>query len=123
MKAATSDEQLVARAKAMATRAHAGQRRKYTGEPYIVHPEAVARLVADAGLPAAAIAAAWLHDVVEDCNVTADEIAEQISPEVARLVVELTDVSRPEHGIRRIRKAMDREHLARASPEGQSIKL
>jgi (p)ppGpp synthase/HD superfamily hydrolase len=97
--------------------------RKYTGEPHIVHPEAVARLVTEAGLPAAAIAAAWLHDVIEDCGVTADEIAAEVSLEVAHLVVELTDVSRPQDGIRRVRKALDRDHLAGASSAGQSIKL
>lgn len=114
---------LIERARAMATRAHAGQVRKYTGEPYIVHPEEVARIVADAGLPAAAVAAAWLHDVIEDCEVTAEEIATEVSPEVAELVQQLTDVSRPADGNRRIRKRLDRDRLAKASPVAQSIKL
>lgn len=118
-----SETPLVARARAFATHAHAAQRRKYTGEPYIVHPEEVARIVADAGLPEAVIAAAWLHDVVEDCGVTGGELESEFGAEVARLVLEVTDVSRPEDGNRATRKALDRDHLASASAEGQSIKL
>jgi (p)ppGpp synthase/HD superfamily hydrolase len=118
-----SESALVARARAFATEAHAAQRRKYTDEPYIVHPEEVARIVADAGLPAEAIAAAWLHDVVEDCGVTGSELEAAFGPEVARLVLEVSDVSRPEDGNRATRKALDRDHLARASAHGQSIKL
>src|SRR5262245_5507236 len=118
-----TQDDIVARARAMATRAHAKQVRKYTAEPYIVHPEEVARIVAEAGLPPAVVAAAWLHDVIEDCGVTADEIAAEVSPEVARLVLEVTDVSKPTDGTRAVRKRLDRDHLATASPEGQSIKL
>ncbi len=118
-----SQDDIVARARAMATRAHTGQVRKYTGEPYIIHPEEVAGIVAEAGLPPPVVAAAWLHDVIEDCGVTAEEIAAEISAEVARLVLEVTDVSRPGDGSRLVRKRLDRDHLATASAEGQSIKL
>ncbi len=62
----------IASAEEWATELHEGQFRKYTSEPYIVHPRAVARLVADHGGSPDMVAAAWLHDVVEDCNVTID---------------------------------------------------
>lgn len=61
---------LIADAAAFAAQAHAGQVRKYTGEPYIRHPEAVAKLVQASGGDTAMVAAAWLHDTVEDTAVT-----------------------------------------------------
>ena len=59
-----------------ATAAHEGQVRKYTGEPYVNHPFAVAESVADHVDDKVAIAAAVLHDTVEDTAVTLEEIAE-----------------------------------------------
>ncbi|GBR13257.1 HD domain-containing protein [Asaia spathodeae] len=116
---------LVRRAKIFATRAHAsiGQKRKYDGQDYIVHPEAVALIVATAGGRPEAVAAAWLHDVVEDTPVTQAEIDAVFGSDVGSLVEMLTDVSRPEDGNRETRKAIDRAHSARASAEGQTIKL
>ncbi|RUT26580.1 hypothetical protein C0V97_04455 [Asaia sp. W19] len=116
---------LVRRAKIFATRAHAsiGQKRKYDGQDYIVHPEAVALIVATAGGRPEAVAAAWLHDVVEDTPVTQAEINARFGPDIGALVEMLTDVSRPEDGNREMRKALDRAHSARASAEGQTIKL
>lgn len=77
-----------------AARKHAGQRRKgAAGEPYINHLLEVAELVAsalDAPDPNLVIAA-LLHDTVEDAGVTADELAHRFSPDVADLVMELTD--------------------------------
>jgi (p)ppGpp synthase/HD superfamily hydrolase len=60
---------------------------------------------------------------VEDTDVTAEEIRETFGDRVATLVLEVTDVSRPENGNREARKALDREHIARSSPEGATIKL
>ncbi len=114
---------LVRRADAFAATAHESQKRKYTGEPYIVHPRAIADLLAEAGLDDEVIAAGLLHDVVEDCDVTVEELRRRFGDRVARLVLEVTDVSRPEHGRRAVRKALDRDHLAKASPDGKSIKL
>lgn len=62
------------------------------------------------------IAAAYLHDVVEDTPVSIHEIREEIGPEVSELVDWLTDVSKPEDGNRRVRKELDRQHLAKAPP-------
>lgn len=103
--------------------AHRGQQRKYTGEPYANHCEAVARLVSEYTDAWDVIAAAALHDVAEDTDVTIDEIGEVFGDRVARLVLEVTDVSRPGHGRREVRKALDREHLAQSSLEGATIKL
>lgn len=111
------------RARLFATRAHDGQVRKYTGEPYIVHPIAVAGLVRSVDLDDEVVAAAFLHDVVEDCGVGIEEIAGRFGSRVAKFVGEVTNVSKPEDGNREARKALDRAHLAKASPEGMSIKL
>ncbi|PMP98715.1 HD domain-containing protein [Komagataeibacter saccharivorans] len=116
---------LISRADAFAAVAHASidQRRKYTGDPYIVHPRRVAQTVKDTGARDEVIAAALLHDVVEDTPVTLEEIRTEFGKDVAALVEMVTDVSRPADGNRRLRKAMDRDHLALASAEGQTIKL
>jgi (p)ppGpp synthase/HD superfamily hydrolase len=108
-----------------ATAAHAavGQLRKYTFEPYIVHPAEVAGIVAEAGGTPEMIAAAWLHDTVEDTGVTSELIRAEFGDEVATLVGWLTDVSRPDHGNRAARKAVDRAHTAAAPAEAQTIKL
>lgn len=69
------------------------------------------------------IAAAWLHDTVEDTSVTIEQIKENFGAKVAELVWMLTDISRPEDGNRAQRKAIDRKHIANASAEAQTIKL
>jgi (p)ppGpp synthase/HD superfamily hydrolase len=100
-----------------------GQRRKYTGEPYIVHPQAVAATVATVTDDEVVIAAAWLHDVVEDTPVTIDQIEAEFGAEVARLVADLTDAATKADGNRRQRKAIDREHTAGADPRAKTVKL
>lgn len=113
---------LTLRALVFATRAHSGQHRKYGTEPYVSHPVAVAAAVERAELPPEVVAAALLHDVVEDCGVDPDDIRRQFGSTVADLVLEVTEVSRPGPP-RAVRKALDRDHFARASSWGQSIKL
>src|SRR5690606_1374672 len=66
-------------------KAHKGQMRK-SGEPYISHPIAVADILAGIGMDATTIIAALLHDVVEDTDVSLEEIKERFGEEVARLV-------------------------------------
>ncbi|MDX1522823.1 MAG: HD domain-containing protein [Anaerolineae bacterium] len=113
------------RAKQFAARAHGSidQRRKYTNEPYINHPAAVVELVKSVPHTPEMIAAAWLHDTVEDTPTTNAQIASEFGPHVALLVSMLTDVSRPDDGVRKVRKALDRAHTALASPEAKTIKL
>ena len=105
--------------------AHAaiGQRRKHTGEPYIVHPLAVANLVRSVPHTEAMLAAALLHDVVEDTPITLEEIDAHFGPEVTELVDWLTDVSRPQDGNRATRKHLDLLHTAKATPAAKTIKL
>ena len=106
-----------------ATAAHGDQKRKYTGEPYITHPIAVAEIVKTVPHTDEMIAAALLHDVVEDTHVTLDQIEDNFGEKVAELVGWLTDISRPEDGNRRFRKSLDRDHSANAPAEAQTIKL
>ena len=109
---------------AMAAHAAVGQKRKYTGEPYIVHPAEVASIVASVpGSTPDMVAAAWLHDVVEDTGCTFTDIHMAFGIDIATLVGWLTDVSKPEDGKRAVRKAIDREHTAQAPAEAQTIKL
>jgi len=116
---------LIAKARRFATRAHADKKqfRKYTGQPYIVHPAAVANLVQSVPHTEEQVAAAWLHDTVEDTDVTLDDIREYFGDKVAELVEMLTDTSKPEDGTRAVRKQIDLEHTAKASPEAKTIKL
>jgi len=97
--------------------------RKYTGEPYFNHCRAVARLVQDHTNDDDAVAAAFLHDVLEDTDVTHALLVSEFGPVIAQLVHEVTDQSKPEDGNREVRKAIDRAHLAKASPLGKAIKL
>jgi (p)ppGpp synthase/HD superfamily hydrolase len=117
---------MIERARVFATAAHAAvkQVRKYTFEPYIVHPAEVAGMIDSLeGATFEMVAAAWLHDVVEDTGVSLEVIRAEFGDKVAELVGWLTDVSKPEDGNRAVRKAIDREHTARAPAEAQTVKL
>ena len=114
---------MVQRAIWFATQAHAGQTRKYTGEPYVNHPVEVMQLVNTVTDDPEILAAAVLHDVVEDTPATIMNIRIGFSPRVAELVDDLTDVSKPQDGNRATRKELDRQHTAKASPDAKTIKL
>ena len=116
---------LADRARVYATEAHQriNHRRKYNNEPYHVHLSAVAKLVASATDDEEMIAAAWLHDTVEDTQATLEDIEAEFGMPVAELVEELTDVSRPGDGNRVQRKQIDRIHLAQASMRAKTVKL
>jgi guanosine-3',5'-bis(diphosphate) 3'-pyrophosphohydrolase len=77
----------------LADTAHDGQHRA-SGEDYIEHPIAVARILADMEMDRATIAAAILHDVVEDTVVTSEEVATKFGPEIAQLVDGVTKLTR-----------------------------
>ena len=106
-----------------AKEAHNGQKRKYTGEDYIVHPMAVSKMVKRHGGSKVQQAAALLHDVVEDTQYTLADINANFGHEVTTLVQWLTDTSRPEDGNRAVRKSIDRKRLGNAPAEAQFIKL
>ena len=116
---------LAERARLFAVAAHrgVGQLRKYTGQPYEEHLRRVAAIVERNGGDPEMIAAAWLHDVVEDTPATIEEVGREFGAGVRELVDALTDVSRPQDGNRAARKAMDREHLAAAPARAQTVKL
>ena len=80
-----SERRLIERAFAFAARAHDGQTRA-NGTPYITHPAAVAHELVDLGFDAPSVAAAFLHDVCEDCGVTRGQLADEFGQEVAGLV-------------------------------------
>lgn len=112
-----------AQAAIFAAKAHGEQLRKYSGSPYIVHPQEVASILRHYGyFNPDLLAAAWLHDVVEDTTITAGEIDLYFNANVGFIVEYVTDVSRPEDGNRRRRKALDRAHAARGSAASQILK-
>lgn len=116
---------VVRKAADFARAAHEGidQRRHYTNEPYIVHPQAVAEIVATVTEDESILAAAWLHDVVEDTPIESVEIAKAFGPDIARLVADLTNPSTSADGNRNRRKQIDREHTAQADARAKTIKL
>ena len=87
------DKKMIRKAFDVAVDAHKEQRRK-SGEAYIFHPIAVAKIVAsEIGLGATGIAAALMHDVVEDTDITVQDIERMFNPKVAQLVEGLTKIS------------------------------
>lgn len=122
------------------------QKRKYADLPYIVHPRQVAGYVRTSiHNDAVTIATALLHDVLEDtrkegetvaqaaarmrahfCRVLATEAGPEASAWASRIVegvLEVTDVSKPEDGNRKTRKALDRDHAGRATAARKTVKL
>lgn len=114
----------------IARQAHEGQRRRYTGEPYIVHPGRVAaRLSIHPEASEVLVCAGWCHDVIEDAPEQARDafqhlIEVQLGSTVSTLVHELTNPSKHYPNMaREARKQMDREHLATVSREARIVKL
>ncbi|QCQ15979.1 RelA/SpoT family protein [Microbacterium sp. RG1] len=91
------DLAIVERAYVVAARAHEGQKRQ-SGEPYITHPLAVAQILADLGLGPKAVAAALLHDTVEDTGYRLDELSAEFGDEVAMLVDGVTKLDKVKYG-------------------------
>ncbi len=116
---------LILRAAKFAADCHHGQVRKHNGRPYITHPCRVAGLAAIHPLATPEfVAAAYLHDVIEDCQVYHDDLQAHFGVNVANLVLELTNPSKELTGVgRRERKRIDRDHLEQASREAKVLKL
>ena len=87
------DYSLIVKAYEKADIAHTGQQRK-SGEAYITHPVAVATIVADLGLDDVTVAAALLHDAVEDTGVDVDDLVGEFGPTVAAIVDGVTKLER-----------------------------
>lgn len=115
---------LVQHALEFATHAHAGQERKYTGDPYIVHPIEVAQIVYSVFPDVNMICAALLHDTIEDCSVTHQQLCDEgFNWCIADLVRWLSDVAKPEDGNRATRMEINRAHTVLAPPDAKTIKL
>jgi guanosine-3',5'-bis(diphosphate) 3'-pyrophosphohydrolase len=118
--------EMVERARVFATAAHAavGQLRKYTSEPYIVHPAEVVDILGTVGITDEyMLAAAWLHDTVEDTGVEVTDIWREFGGVVASYVNWLTIPTTKEDGNRAQRKAKDRDYIRNAPPEVKTVKL
>jgi GTP diphosphokinase / guanosine-3',5'-bis(diphosphate) 3'-diphosphatase len=92
-----ADLRLVERAYDVAEERHRGQLRK-SGEPYITHPLAVAQILAELGMPAPVLAAALLHDTLEDTDYTIEELSADFGEEVAALVDGVTKLDHVKYG-------------------------
>ena len=105
-----------------ATYWHGAQVRKYTGEPYIEHCREIVEILKGVPHTEDMLAAAWLHDVLEDTQCSSHLIYKRFGANVLNMIVTLTDC-RKSLGNRAARKAIDRERLSCASADVQTIKL
>ena len=92
-----ADLTIIEQAYVVADRAHRGQVRK-SGDPYITHPVAVATILADLGMTPSTLAAALLHDTVEDTDYSLDQLRADFGPEVAMLVDGVTKLDKVQYG-------------------------
>jgi guanosine-3',5'-bis(diphosphate) 3'-pyrophosphohydrolase len=118
-----SDMALLTRAALTAAEAHKGQTRKGGEVPYVNHVIEVAHLVAEAGGTPEMVAAALLHDTVEDSDTTAEAVAALFGPCIATLVAGLTDPSDWEGLDRADRKRRQAMHMAKAPRAIRRIKI
>lgn len=115
---------LIMDAARFAPEAHKGQRRKYTNEPYIVHPTRVAnRVMVHKGSTPEMVAAAFLHDVYEDTAVSWEEVYALFGQNVHSMVWWLTNGPYPEGANRELRKWLDRNKLKDAPWQVKIIKM
>lgn len=112
---------LTEKAESYARHCHEGQVRKYTGAPYVTHPESVVRLLSEYTDDPRLMAAGWLHDVMEDCGVRYEALEAEFGPYVASLVYLLTN---DEEEIQKAGKVkyMSRK-LAGLPPDALTVKL
>lgn len=116
----------------MAEIAHEGQIRKYTKEPYVSHPKAVATIISDIEIPSPlyefdfnTAMGAILHDVVEDTEITLSDIAIEFGEEVAKIVHYCTKPKKAQNRKynRAERTAIAREHYIQGDIRAQNIKM
>ncbi|MFM8594102.1 MAG: HD domain-containing protein [Chloroflexota bacterium] len=118
-----TDTELYAKARDFAAKKHAGQLRKGANrEPYITHPIEVAKLVSEAtgGNDEILIAAAVLHDTIEDTDASYDDLFEEFNREVADLVAEVTDDTRLPGATRKASQIAD---MPKKSDRAKMIKM
>lgn len=120
-----TEQFMIEQAEQLARYAHRKQKRKYTDEPYFEHCDRVAKTVAAEGGTSKMVAAAYLHDVVEDTLVTLDDLVDRFPHSVVSMVYDLTDHFTPEKYPTRNRdwrKLQEAHRLAKCSPEVKAIK-
>jgi (p)ppGpp synthase/HD superfamily hydrolase len=128
-----SKDEIITKIRDFANAAHGGQTRKYSDDPYIVHPMRVMTLCSGYTDDICTLGAAILHDVVEDTPVTSEEILSFLETLMTRdqaqrttqFVIELTDIYTPENYPRlnrRTRKEKEAERMSRISAEAQTVK-
>ncbi len=123
MSAKESVDNIIVQAAQFARKAHEGQQRKYNNAPYITHPVRVAGRVATLDESnATMVAAAFLHDVIEDCGISYAAIEDIFGKDIADLVLELTN-DKTIQGNRAERKRQNRERFKNASKQAKIIKL
>ncbi len=115
--------EIITRAFEFAKSAHHGVRRR-SGEPYIMHPLAVARIVVkEIGLGSTSICSALLHDVVEDTDYTVEDIEERFGPKIAQIVSGLTKISGGIFGEKASEQAENFRRLILTMPEDVRVIL
>jgi len=115
---------VLARAVAFAAQAHDGQARKGSGLPYIVHPMEAAAIAATMTADVEILAAAVLHDVMEDCGVTQDALARDFGARVARIVRAVSEDKEPDaQGSWQKRKLHTVNHMLVAADEEKIVTL
>jgi (p)ppGpp synthase/HD superfamily hydrolase len=115
------EKSILIKAQEFATQKHLGQKRKFNGSDYITHPASVAELVSHFGGNTEMIAAAWLHDVVEDTNTSIDEIKKEFGSKIANFVNELTNPTEVEKNGNKSKYIADK--MPQMSDESLTIKL
>lgn len=114
--------QIAVRAREVCERAHAGQTRD-NGAKYATHPQAVAELLREHGVDdGPVLAAAYLHDVLEDTDFGADELRAEFGDDIVGLVKELTNVGQPGRSFSQKQTAL-LGHARRMSPRAKLVKL
>src|ERR687883_161204 len=116
------DRELIARAFRYAANAHEGQTRR-SGEPFIMHPVGVAKICAQLRLDEQTLAAALLHDVVEDTGAELDEVRSEFGDEVARLVDGVTKLTRVQFQSREQAEAENYRKMIVAMAEDERVIL
>jgi len=116
---------LIEKGRIFATAAHAavGQVRKYTGDPYIVHPAAVVEILGQYTSDPELLCAGWLHDVPEDTDVSLALIEREFTPRVAALVEMATNPKKQPGWNRAMHQEAILRHAAESDPQGKNLKL
>jgi len=115
--------ELLEKAQRWAARGHLGTYRKFGDIPYIVHPEAVAEIIGQVTDDTEVLAAAWMHDLVEDTQITIDDIKNAFNDRIARLVWEVSKISDGCTCNRDTKVLMNTIHYGNSSKWAKAIKI